>query len=278
MLKARKPTNEDGRLKFLLYGDFGTGKTTCAIQFPRSYIFDTERGTAHYADALNKSNSVVLHSANCQEIIEELVALEKEKHDFKTVIIDSFTMLEADLMVSLYTKYPSQDDARVWRDRDRMFRKLLLALLRLDMNVIVVLHQKQKYGKNFEDLGVTFSGWKNLPYAFDLVLELQRRGDKRAAVVKKSRYKQFADGETFDFSYDLFCEKYGKDRIEKSAVPVVTATAEQVAELTGLLEKVKLPEGTAEKWLEKAQVETFAEMSTETIGKCIAHVAKILKG
>jgi GTPase SAR1 family protein len=44
MLRAKKPTTIQKRFKALFYGAAGAGKTTAAIQFPRPYLIDTERG------------------------------------------------------------------------------------------------------------------------------------------------------------------------------------------------------------------------------------------
>ncbi|HHX4254290.1 TPA: AAA family ATPase [Legionella anisa] len=43
-LRARKPETIEKRLKVLFYGDAGVGKTTAAIQFPKPYLIDTEKG------------------------------------------------------------------------------------------------------------------------------------------------------------------------------------------------------------------------------------------
>src|SRR3990167_2792045 len=52
-------------------------------------------------------------------------------------------------------------------------------------------------------------------------------------------------------------DMWGKDVIAKEVKQIVLATSEQVAELKRLLELVKLPEGTIEKWLTKASVDSF---------------------
>jgi hypothetical protein len=64
--------------------------------------------------------------------------------------------------------------------------------------------------------------------------------------------------------------------LERAAVAQALATPEQVAQLRQLLEIVKLPEGTTEKWHAAAGVDSFEDYPAETIQKCIAHVqAKI---
>jgi hypothetical protein len=152
---------------------------------------------------------------------------------------------------------------------DGRMKHLVNLLLRLDMNVIVTCHAKTVYGDNLVKLGNTFDGYKKLDYLFDLVFELDRRGKQRVGIVKKTRHAGFVDGEVFEFSYDAVAEKYGRAVLERSAVAEVLATAEQVAELTRLVDVLKVPGDTVEKWLEKAQANSFGEMPTATAAKCI---------
>ena len=43
--------SSDRRLKLLLWGDSGVGKTTLALQFPHPAVIDLEGGTEHYGDS-----------------------------------------------------------------------------------------------------------------------------------------------------------------------------------------------------------------------------------
>jgi RecA-family ATPase len=40
----KKPTKEDKRLKMLLFGDSGTGKTVTSLYFPSPAVADMEHG------------------------------------------------------------------------------------------------------------------------------------------------------------------------------------------------------------------------------------------
>lgn len=274
-LRAKKADPIEKRLKMFLFGDYGVGKTYAAIQFPRAYVFDCERGTDNYADVLNKANSVRLQTVSSEEVIEELRALQTEQHDFRTVVIDPITTLEADIVERAGKKYKADEkeggDMRVWRDRDATLKRMANLIFRLDMNVIMTAHGKIDYGPNMVKLGLTFDGWKRLPYMFDLVLELRREGEDRMALVKKTRLAEFKDGERFKFSYDEIQKRCGAV-IEKAATPIVLATAAQVAELNRLLSIVKLDEGTTDKWMQKAGVDDFADMTGDVIAKCINFV------
>jgi hypothetical protein len=270
-LKARKPEASAKRLKLFLFGSYKVGKTVAVLHFPRVYVIDGEKGTVHdqYIKLMEANQSHVMHTNDVDEVVEEVRALATEKHEFRTLLIDPITTIESDLIEKAEKEYGA-GDMRIWGKRDRKLKRLVNLLNRLDMNVIVTAHGKIDYGQNMTRLGTTFDGWKRWPFEFDLIIELERRGSERVAIVRGSRIETFSDGEVFAWSYDEFRKRY--PTIEQESKPLAIASAGQVAELNKLLGIVKLPDGTVEKWLVKAGVETLADMDADTITKCIAHM------
>jgi hypothetical protein len=120
------------------------------------------------------------------------------------------------------------------------------------------------------EIGATFDAWDRLGYELHLILNVAKAGQTRTAKVGKSRLLGFPEGGSFPWSYSEFAQRYGRDVIEQVSVPIVLATAEQIAEVTRLLDIVKLPEGTVEKWFKKAEVDGWSEMQMDATGKCIA--------
>lgn len=276
-LRAKKPDAIQKRLKLFLFGGAGVGKTTASIQWPKSYIVDAERGAENYDQLITASGSVVMQSTDIDEVIDEVKKLMTEQHEYRTLVLDPITPLYQDLLDKCEQKVGS-DFGRHYGEANKTMKRLSNLIMALDMNVIVTAHAKTEYGENMVKLGQTFDGWKRLDYLFDLVLELSKRGTKRMARVVKTRLAQFPDGDTFEWSYDSMADRYGRDIVEKRAETVELATAEQCAELNRLLELVNLPEGTVEKWLSKANVDSFEDMPSDAIAKCIAHVRGKLEG
>ena len=93
MLRAKKPEAVTKRLKLFMFGPAGVGKTTAAIQFPKSYIIDCEKGAENYDRLITASNSVLFQTTDINEVIQEVKALLTEKHDFRTLVIDPITPL-----------------------------------------------------------------------------------------------------------------------------------------------------------------------------------------
>lgn len=273
-LRAKKPEAIQKRLKALFYGGAGVGKTTAAIQFPSPYLIDTEKGAENeqYTKLLNKSGGVVFQTTDFDELVNEVKALLTEKHTYRTLIIDPLTTLYNDLLDKSAIKNGT-DFGRHYNEANKRIKHLLNLLLRLDMNVIITSHAKNEYGQNMTVLGQTFDCYKKLDYLFDLVFEIQKRGkDQRVGIIKKSRIESFPDSETFPFSYEEIAERYGKEVLERDAIAEILATKEQVSRLKELVDLYKEPEEIVQKWLDKANAETFEELTSDVIAKLIQHM------
>lgn len=283
---------EPKKPKILIYGPPGVGKTWAALSFPKVYYFDTEGGAdlSHYREKLRAAGGMYFGpdqgSLDFETVIGQVEALATEHHPYKTMVFDSIT--------KLFNTAISDEGQRLG-DKDvfgaskkgpiRQIGRLLRWMNRADMNAVVIAHQKDLWGKdekgNREVVGMTFDAYEKLEYELHLILRISKIGAgdhaKRYANVGKSRLTGFPEGDRFDWTYETFAERYGRDVIEKDVVPVVLATADQLAELNRLLEIVKLPDGVTDKWLSKAEIETFAEMETGAIDKCIAFLREKLK-
>lgn len=291
LLAVAPETVEPRKPKILIYGPPGVGKTWSSLEFPSVYYIDTEGGAdlAHYRNKLKTAGGMYFGpeqgSLDFEAVIGQVEALATEKHQYKTIVIDSITKLfntaigEEQMRLGDKDAFGASKKAPI-----RQMQRLVRWLNRADLNAVLIAHQKDAWGQGSkgerEVVGQTFDCWEKLEYDLHLVLRISKIGAgenaKRYANIGKSRLTGFPEGTRFDWSYVEFADRYGKDVIEKEAEQIVLATIEQIAELNSLLEKVKLPEGTTDKWLTKAGVDSFNEMDTATIAKCIAHLREKL--
>lgn len=285
-LKGKKPQLIEKRLKALFYGAAGVGKTTCAIQFPRPYLIDTERGAENdqYVKLLDAAGGAYFFTTDPDELIDEIKSLLKEKHEYKTLIIDPLTVIYNDLLDKSADKLGT-DFGRHKGPADRKIKHLLTLLLRLDMNVIITSHAKPKWVRGIKDGkdtviedGNTFDCYGRLDYLFDLVFEIQKRGNERVGIVKKTRIEGFKDGEQFPFNYDSIAEKYGRHILERDAVPQILATTEQAKELKRLIELLKTPEEVYQKWLDHNDSTTFDEIPSDKMETYIQFLQSKIQG
>jgi hypothetical protein len=278
-LRGVKPEAIQKRLKALFYGSAGVGKTTAAISFPQPYLIDTEKGAENtqYVNLLKKSGGAVFQTSDFDELIKEVTLLLTEKHDYKTLIIDPLTTLYNDLLDKAAHKVGTEF-GRHYGEANKAMKHLLNLLLRLDMNVIITSHAKNEYGANLAVLGQTYDCYKKLDYLFDLVFEIQKRGKERVGIIKKSRIETFPDGETFPFAYEEIAIRYGKEILERTAQAEKLAEKDQIKEIERLIELLKVPRETTDKWLAKANSEKWEEMPYEAIQKCINYLKSEIQG
>lgn len=284
-LKGRKPEIvEAGKPKFMISGRSGVGKTTFALDFPSPYYIDTEGGAVRkqYIEKLIANGGAYMGkedgSQNFKDVVEEIKELGLTKHKYKTLVIDSFSHLY-NLEAAIAEDLKGNEFGRDKKEANRPSRQLLRWIDNLDMTVILICHHKDKWikqGKETVNAGTTFDGYDKLEYNLDLWLEIEKSNNVRSMTIKKSRISTLVEGDQFKLSYDKFAELYGKDIIEKEAVPINLAPAEKVSKLTNYINVVRVDETVVKKWLDKANADSLDQMTESQIDKCIEYVEKMV--
>jgi len=283
-LKGVDPkTAEPKKPKILVFGKPGVGKTWASLDFPGVYYIDSEGGAnlEHYTDKLKASGGAYMGpehgSLDFNIVIEQIQALATEDHEFKTVVIDSISKLfNTDIAVEAERLGDKNAFGADKKPAVANMRRMINWLSRIDMNVILIAHEKPEWGLNANkervEIGATFDGWEKLSYELDIVLNIFKQGNSRKARVMKSRLQQFQDASVFDWSFLDFAKIYGEDIINKKSENLVLATKEQLAEIKHLLTTVKLPDGQEDKWLAAAQVDGWEDMTSERIAGAIKYI------
>ncbi len=282
-LKAKLPVDViPTKPKFMISGESGVGKTFFALDFPKPYLIDSEGGATRqqYQEKLKKTGGAYFGkdegSQDFKAVIEEVKQLTTTKHEYKTLILDSFTYL--------YMLEASEAEAKGGSDfgRDKKManiptRQLISVLEKCDMNIILICHSKIKWerrGKDIIDAGSTFDGYDKLEYILDLWVELLKGG--KTFQVKKSRITNLVQGDSYPLSYEKFAELYDKATLEREATPVQLASVEDIARLNALIEGLKVDQETIEKWYKKCNVESLMEMSDIQIKSLIEYCEKLI--
>lgn len=271
--------------KILIYGKPGVGKTWASLDFPSVYYIDTEGGAnlKHYTDKLKASGGAYFGpdqgSLDFPTIIEQIQALATEKHHYKTIVIDSISKVY-NLAISNEAERLGDKDAFGASKKPAIayMRRLINWLSRVDMNVILISHEKKEWGTDGKgqqvEIGQTFDAHDKLEYELDLCLNIVKAGPSRTARVRKSRLEEFPDQSSFPWSYKDFADKYGIEIIEKQAEQIELATPEQLSDLESIFKTVRLPEGQEDKWLKQFQAEGWEEVAKDRISKLIEHIKK----
>ena len=195
-LKAKDPKSaEPSKPKMVLFGPSGVGKTWFSLAFPNVYYIGSEDGASrdHYTDRLKSSGGVYLGTEDgaldFDVVIEQVKALATEKHRFKTLVIDSITKLFNEAISKEAEKLG--DKNAFGADKKpaiAAMRRLVSAISRLDMNVLLIAHEKAEWGVDASgqrtEIGKAPDCWEKLIYELDLAF--QARNDSNASGDRKS--------------------------------------------------------------------------------------------
>lgn len=280
-LRAKKPEYKENRLKMLLYGNHGTGKSHFCCSIPKAYFIDTEEidQYSQFIGMLSEKESAFVTINTLEEVIQEVKALLSEKHDFRTLVIDSMSVLY-NSMCNTEVAIVGDQYAKNTAKPKRLLSHLASLLNRLDMNVIITSHQKDKYEKTVTQDIVTkiYDVPDKMGYMIGMIARAESQGSKNRIQVTKTRYKEFTTGDWVDLDYKEFVSKLGKDLFERESVKLELATAKQIEELNSLIDLFGIKEEITSKWLTKAKSGSFDEMDKDIIQKCIDSLKEKITG
>tara|TARA_R100000152_G_C6781173_1_gene215122 strand:- start:3567 stop:4451 length:885 start_codon:yes stop_codon:yes gene_type:complete len=281
-LKARKPEAKGiQRARIIISGAAGVGKTYFSLDFPKCYFIDVEGSAVrdHYQEKLEQSGGAYFGRAegagSINSVIDEVIALATVEHDYQTLVIDSFT--------ELYNAEAAKAEIKVGndfgadkREANKPTRRLLHWVNKLDMNVILICHPADKWGKNAkgesEVVGSTFDGMKKLDHKLDVWLEVSMIGKTRKAKVRKSRIKGLDTGSSFPLKFPEFSKRFGAELIEKETEQaIVPAPEEKVTLLDSKRREAGIGQATVDSWLEAAGVEELYQLTEQQVDKCLTY-------
>lgn len=275
-LRGSKPKAKAERLKLMMFGPAGVGKTTAAIQMPAPYVIDTEGGTDHYGELIEEHGGAVFQTNDLEEVETEIRSLMTEDHPYRTVVIDPFTSLY-ETQLERGEREVGSEFGRHYGYANKSCKRMFSLLTAIDMNVVVTCHAKNEYGDGMKVIGQTFDGWKKLDYAFDLVIQLDKKGAARIGRVRKTRLKGFPDGDAFEWGIDAISDRFDLGNLTRESSVADLASDDEIQRLQHLIGVLKLDESVIGKWMTKAKVERLEDMPSDTIAKCIEWCSNQIK-
>lgn len=291
-LKGRKPELiQPPKIKMCIFGSYKTWKTRFALQWPANYYIDVESGAKLplYKQDLIKNGGIYFGPEDGSQdfglVLQEVKSLLTTKHDRKTLVIDSVSELEG---ISIAKEEERLDDAKQdmkfgaqKKPAIKSMRRLFNYIRAIDMNVILLAHKKDAWegsGNDRKVVGTTYDGWDKIGHKIDLLCESKLENGQGQMIVKGSRYEAFPIGKTIPMDYAIFSQLYGKEIIEKPAVPVIPATTEQTSEIKRLISLLKISSEEVDKWLAKAEAEDIDDLNKEYADKILNYLNDMVKG
>jgi hypothetical protein len=222
------------RAKLFMWGATGTKKTITAIQFPSPIVIDLEGGTDRYGSSF-KFHKPKTPPKSFEEVKDLVLYLFKNKHPYRTLVIDPITILWEMLQKKWSAIFLKRNKGakgfkgefydfqpRDWQTIKADWKGFIRLLQVLDMNIVITAREKPLYaeGEMMKKIGVTHDAEKNLPYEFDTVLQLKRDGDDFGAEVHKDRTNNLKEGSNIaGFTYATVEKAFGKKALARKPKP-----------------------------------------------------------
>lgn len=282
--KGRKPELvKRGKPKFILSGNSGVGKTFFMLDFPKPFVIDCEGGAVEpqYVEKMKAVGAWYMGkedgSQDFKTVIEQIKELATTQHEYKTLVIDSFSKLY-NITAAIAEEKVGSVYAADKKEAQKPTRQLQIWMDKLDMTIALICHSKAQW-KNGQATGqTTFDGWDKLEFDLNLWLEFVLTGRKRDIVVRKSRIAGFILGNTYPADYATFANLYGEDIMELAPKTVILATPEQILEAHRLMALFNISEDDQKKGLKKYDVDEYQELSNEQIETIISNLNSRMKG
>lgn len=154
-----KDTNPNEPARLFIYGDGGLGKSTLIARSDKPILLAVEKGSARLTDEYGRPIKMMSGIEKWDDVLAAIKWLRNEKHDFKTVGLDSATEIERLAIAEILKGSPGKSIITVDKGygagdkrSGAMHKELIEAIedLRLnrDMHILVTGHQKVKTAKD----------------------------------------------------------------------------------------------------------------------------------
>lgn len=141
-------------LRACLFGPPGAGKTTFAARAPKPLLLDVEGGARSLMNFPELRDTSVLPVSSYRDVedtIWEFRESDELREEYKTLILDTGTELQAMLLSDILKEKNRKDSSRNayaaqmldYKENSEMLRRMVVALRDLQMNIIIIAHSSE---------------------------------------------------------------------------------------------------------------------------------------
>lgn len=260
------------RFRMCLYGREKVGKSYFLTGLPGVCYMDSELVAIHgqYQRRLQEASGVYREDVTSLSDLRMFLNQMKmsRNHGLHTIVIDSITKLEQNEIAAEQELMAQKNQKEAFgssrQPMIQLMRRLIAAITYLDMNVILVAHEKPEYADG-KSVGFKPDCYEKIPYELDLCLRMLSRSSMS---IVGSRLEALPQGNTF--LPEAFLEGLRQEHpgFSEPAQEDARVTEEEVKNIEALFRLQGGPElvtrmrGMA---LSRAGVESFSEMSHNDI-------------
>jgi hypothetical protein len=137
MIEIKKYSPTDHKVKAVIYGKSGSGKTTFAATAPKPIFASAEQGLLSIRD----NNIDYVNITTLAELQELILFLKKGEHDYETLVIDSISEINEIIKAGI-EKGGRAMQLQDWGTLAREIRNLLMKSKMLDMHILFIAQEK----------------------------------------------------------------------------------------------------------------------------------------
>ncbi len=180
-------TKVSKKLKILIYGASGTGKTLASLTFPRPAVVDAENGTDLYAGRDGVPGFSVLRIKTFEELQRAISYIQADKGaSFDTLVIDSVSVFyDVQKEAASKTSKDNELGYREWAKINNRMVYLYNALTNLPVHIVCIAREAIEYetkAGNLTKVGTKPDADKRLVYMFDFIIRMN--ADHSGEVIK----------------------------------------------------------------------------------------------
>lgn len=184
MSKIRKPheLNVESKIKALIYGQPGLGKTTVALSSPKPVLLDFDKGV-HRVNPEHQTETLQVESWN--DVLE--VLNDGSLNSFETIVIDTASKMLDCMSLYLISKNPKLGKSngalslQGYGERKAEFNNFIKRISALGKHLIFVAHEKEEKNNEIKEVRpeVGGSSGTDLYKDLDLIGYMESIGNKR---------------------------------------------------------------------------------------------------
>lgn len=200
------------KLKVLLYGASGSGKTLAALSFPRVALVDAEGGSDLYAGRPGIPAFSVMRTKSVVDLERTIEFIRQDNgQSFETLVIDPITVFYDVLKeATARTAKDQQLGFREWAKVNNRMTAVYNSLTSLPVHVVVVAREAIEYegeGATLKKVGQKPDADKKLPYIFDFIVRMN--ADHSGSIVKSRGVDMQQNATVPHITWDVFATAAG---------------------------------------------------------------------
>ena len=143
MIKVQKYEADAQKVKALIYGSSGAGKTRFSATAPKPFYVNAERGLMSARNVLKaRGEDLEGYSINTLKDLQDAYKyLSEFDHPYETVVIDSISEINEIIKPELEAKRPGGMVQKDWGDLHKKIKSILRKFRDLDMHVIFIAQE-----------------------------------------------------------------------------------------------------------------------------------------